>query len=638
MARLKIALSKQIITLMSVAALVQLGIVGGLAYIHTESERIAQKTDQAIHTADAISRLVDNLHSIVSDTDAAKLLITSGVISFGSQPVKIYEQFTQLKSLLKDKPQELAIVTTSERSSLQAMAIIQQLKDMRDNGEIFNRLERRPLVSQLLQLRQKIVSPDLLALADAERNIAERGPARQEKLRLHNRNLLIADGLATVAIFLLLTIFLLRNVAFRLNRAIENTERLLLDANHFMPTAQAEEQEDGDEISRLNNRLQQMGKTINQIASKQVAAVDNANDMICSLTEEGVISSSNSAAGKLMGCHPSELIGKNFRAIVHRSDANTLSTHLQNTRSNGGQASQKTVEVRLVNRARRSVPVLWSTQWNAEDNQYFAVAHDISQLKAAYSMKEEVLAIIANDLHGPIVNLQAFLDLLEEGSIARVEERGRRHINSARRQTNQMLMLINDMIDLEKAKGGLLQLQAETLNLDKVIDQAQMVIGPFAEEKGIVLDCRRSGLNVRGEEDKLLRILTNLLGNAVQHAPADSSVLLVTKCEGGQAQVSISDKGQGLLPEKVRTLFQAFNPSETSTALSAVGASANANPASSSTSLGGDASDTAGGAANGSSLALAMCKAFVELQGGKISAVSKPGEGTTITFTIPLSV
>ena len=147
MARLKIALSKQITTLISVAALVQLGIVGGLAYIHLESERIAHKTDRAIRTADSISRLVDNLHSIVSDTDAAKLLITSGVISFGTQPVKIYEQFSQLKSLLEDKPQELSVITTSERSSLQAMAIIQQLKDMRDNGEIFNRLERRPLVS-----------------------------------------------------------------------------------------------------------------------------------------------------------------------------------------------------------------------------------------------------------------------------------------------------------------------------------------------------------------------------------------------------------------------------------------------------------------------------------------------------------
>src|ERR1019366_1870963 len=101
---------------------------------------------------------------------------------------------------------------------------------------------------------------------------------------------------------------------------------------------------------------------------------------------------------------------------------------------------------------------------------------------------------------------------------------------------------INDMIDLEQAKNGMLVLNAAQLYLDNVIDQAQVVIGPFAEEKDVVLDCRRSGLTIQGEEDKLMRVVTNLLGNAVQYAPRETSILVVSKSQDGFAHVSISDK------------------------------------------------------------------------------------------------
>ena len=620
MSRLKLALSHQIVAVLTAAGLAQLGIIGWLGYVQYENDRISDRTERAQQVSDCIGRLSE-IYSAASNFDATSML-TSGSArpDFASQPSTIYEQYGLLKNLLKDKPKELAIVTDSDRAALQAMAIIQQLKDMHERGDPLNHLVAKPLLSQIHHLNRQIISPEMLELSESARLLAKQGPAKQKSLRDRNRWLLIADATLTALTFLFMALFFVRKVAYRLRRSVETTNDILNETSIFLPARKIDQTEDADEIAQLDRRFKDMAETINQIAAKQVAAVDNARDMICSLTEEGVINASNTAAGKLMGCHPSELIGKNFRSIVHRADATALSTHLQNTRSNGGQATQKTVEVRLVNRARRSVPVLWSSQWNSTDKQYFVVAHDISQLNAAHRMKQEVLAIVSNDLHGPVVNLQGFLDLLEEGSIAKVEDRGRRFIVSARRQANQMLMLINDMIDLEKAKGGLLVLQPETLNLDKVIDRAQAVIGPFAEEKGVILDCRRSGLSVNGEEDKLMRVLTNVLGYAVQSSPNDGTVLLLIKTHDSFAHVSINDKGLALSAEKVRTMFQAFAPGENM-----------------GTAGGGmEAAVQAAAAGSGSALALAMSKAFVELHGGTIAANSKPGEGTTITFTIPL--
>jgi signal transduction histidine kinase len=114
-----------------------------------------------------------------------------------------------------------------------------------------------------------------------------------------------------------------------------------------------------------------------------------------------------------------------------------------------------------------------------------------------------------------------------------------------------------------------------------------------------------------------MRVFTNLLGNAVQYAPRETSILVVSKSQDGFAQVSISDKGPGMPSELVATIFDAFSPT-----------------------AGADAADTAtdvtNGAPQGSGLGLAISKAFVELHGGTIAATSKVGEGTTIALTLPL--
>jgi signal transduction histidine kinase len=161
-------------------------------------------------------------------------------------------------------------------------------------------------------------------------------------------------------------------------------------------------------------------------------------------------------------------------------------------------------------------------------------------------------------------------------------------------------------------------LSAGQLNLDKIIDQAQVLIGPFAEAKDVVLDCRRGGLTVSGEEDKLVRVFTNLLGNAVRYAPRETSILVVSKSQDGFAQVNISDKGPGISAQNIGTIFDAFSPS-----------------------AGGEnielSSDMVEDLPPGS-VGLALTKAFVELHGGKISAASKAGEGTTFSFTLPLDL
>jgi len=601
----QISLFKKMLLLLALPAAVQLGITTGFIFLESQHEMQVQKVEHARLVHDSINQLIKDLYQIMSASETKTLMSMGEETSLlGQEQNSIYKQFALLKELLKNDATDLNVVQTSERSALEAMAIIQQLKEMHAQGDILNRPERRPLLIHLRRLVGTIVSPELVDLANRQSHIAEVGPGKQKRLREETWWLVGLGSFAQVVLFSVLAQFLVQRVFLRFERLVDNCQSIKQQAP-LQPV-----DEGHDEIATVDKTMHEMARAIGEITSKQMAVVDNAGDMIVSMDEDGKITSTNAAGGKLFGCHQADLIDKNYRDLVHRQDVSVLSNHLLLARSS---SPVKPVPLRMVGRGRRPLYAIWSAQWVESEGQYFAVVHDLTQLKEAQRMKQEVVSIVTQDLRTPLANLQAFWDLLDEGSIARVEERGKRYVTSAKRNTDQMVMLINDLIDMEKAKNGMLVLDADKLYLDNIIDRAQMVVGAFAEEKDVVLDCRRSGLSIEGEEDKLVRVLINLLGNAVQFAPRETSILVVSKSQDGFAQVSISDKGPGIAADRIGTIFDAFTP----TAASDENSDQNAAP--------------------GSGLSLAISKAFVELHGGKISAQSKIGEGTTIAFTLPLA-
>ncbi|MBS2010808.1 MAG: PAS domain-containing sensor histidine kinase [Cyanobacteria bacterium SZAS TMP-1] len=599
----QLSLLKKMILLLSLPAAVQLGITGGMLFLEYRTELQVQKADHARQIHDSINQLIKDLYQIMSSCENRTLTsLGPGNLIFGPEQSSIYKQYSLLKDLLKDSPADLAIVQTSERSALAAMAIVQQVKEMLDQGDIGNRPERRPMIMQLRRLTSMIASRELVDLANRQSQIVDAGPTKLRRLRQEAWWILGLGSFAELILFVALAQYLIQGVALRLDRLVDNTESLAQQA----PLHPVDEGD--DEIGLIDKTMHDMARSIEEITAKQMAVVDNAGDMIVSMDENGQITSTNAAGGKLFGCHQAELIGKNYRDIVNRKDIDALSNHLLLARANN---PVKPVPLRMVGRARRPLYAVWSAQWVESEGQYFAVVHDLTQLKEAEQMKQEVVSIVRQDLSVPLSNLSAFLNRLEDGASADTHA-----LASARRNANQMQMLINDLVDMEKAKNGMLVISADHLYLDKIIDMAQVLVAPFAEEKGVVLDCRRSGLTVNGEEDKLVRVLVNLLGNAVQFAPRETSILLVSKSQDGYAQISITDKGPGIAAEQLGTIFDAFTPGEITADEAAQSNAANS---------------------PGSGLSLAISKAFVELHGGKISVTSKPGAGTTITFTLPLA-
>ena len=225
--------------------------------------------------------------------------------------------------------------------------------------------------------------------------------------------------------------------------------------------------------------------------------------------------------------------------------------------------------------------------------------------KAALTTREEFLAIVSHDLRNPLNNISiAAQNLLEE------PEDTTELASSIKRSAGEMLRLIEDLLDLERIAAGKLTLQCEQHDVSEIIKQAVEKLQKAAAFKGISLRAEPRDVNgyVVCDRSRVMQVLSNLIQNAVKFTPANGQVCVSyqrTGPEGKEVQVSVSDTGEGIAPEKVKTIFERFSQMRDKDR-------------------------------RGLGLGLYIAKMMDEEHPGRIWVESKLGEGSTFYFTLPL--
>lgn len=224
-------------------------------------------------------------------------------------------------------------------------------------------------------------------------------------------------------------------------------------------------------------------------------------------------------------------------------------------------------------------------------------------------LKSEFIASISHELRTPLHTIIGFSDLLAEESEGPLNEEQKRFIGHIHRDSEHLLALINDVLDLSRIEAGGLNLHTEVLPLGDAISEAVNAIRPYAEAKGIFME-KGTDLNARVSADplRLRQILYNLLSNAVKFTAARGtiSVGVATLPNEQFVQITVSDTGIGIADEERAQIFDNFYQ---------VGV-------------------TTGGVREGTGLGLPICKQLVEMHGGRIWVESQPGQGSQFHFTL----
>ncbi|HEV8473130.1 MAG TPA: GAF domain-containing protein [Methylomirabilota bacterium] len=233
------------------------------------------------------------------------------------------------------------------------------------------------------------------------------------------------------------------------------------------------------------------------------------------------------------------------------------------------------------------------------------------QLEAASRHKDEFLASMSHELRTPLNAVIGFSEVLLEKMFGDVNAKQEEYLQDILASGRHLLSLINDILDLAKIEAGRMELDLEEFELAAAIDNALVLIRERATRKGLALGTAVDpGLgSVRGDQRKIKQVLLNLLSNAVKFTPEGGRVEVRAQRLDGHVEVAVTDTGIGIAPEDQDAVFEEFRQVGTDYAKKH----------------------------EGTGLGLTLSRKFVELHGGSIAVKSRPGEGSTFTFTLPVS-
>lgn len=236
------------------------------------------------------------------------------------------------------------------------------------------------------------------------------------------------------------------------------------------------------------------------------------------------------------------------------------------------------------------------------------IATDITERARIERLKNEFVSIVSHELRTPLTSIRGSLGLLDGGVVGELEARTSSLVKIALSNTERLIRLVNDILDLDKIETGKLELRSETLDPVSLANQAITEIAGFAEECGITLVREfEPACELRGDRDRLLQVLINLLSNAIKFSKNGDTVHVeLEEVASGTVRFSVRDEGPGIAEDQLPKLFRKFSQL--------------------------DESDTR--SVGGSGLGLAISKAIVDAHGGVIGVESQPGSGSRFHFEV----
>lgn len=234
----------------------------------------------------------------------------------------------------------------------------------------------------------------------------------------------------------------------------------------------------------------------------------------------------------------------------------------------------------------------------------------VSQLRADHQRRDERIAIMAHDVRTPLAVIMGCTQVLRDRWPSLEDKERRRLLESISRQAGGLLGLVQDALEVASIETGELRYDIRPLDMAELVRCLVADLCAADDDLNVVVRVPEELPKALGDEQRHREILFNLLTNAMKFSPRGEPIEVELDVDAEMLTVSVTDHGIGIEPEDVRRIFAKFSRVE---------------------QLDGD------GLAEGYGLGLYICKSLVEAQGGNIWVESKPGEGPTFKYTLPIA-
>ncbi|QDG50641.1 GAF domain-containing protein [Persicimonas caeni] len=238
------------------------------------------------------------------------------------------------------------------------------------------------------------------------------------------------------------------------------------------------------------------------------------------------------------------------------------------------------------------------------------IAEDITRQHEVEKMKDEFISIVSHELRTPLTPIKGIFEILGRDEKFAGDVATERMIELGLRNSNRLLKLIDDLLDIQKLSLSTIHFDNELVDVAAVVSEALQINEPLGDSKNIdfVLDVDEPHLEVHADRERLMQVFTNLLSNAVKFSEPSQRVEMHIARVDDHARVSVTDHGTGIPEEAQERVFQKFVQADSSMTRKH----------------------------GGTGLGLAISQAIVERLGGRIYFESEVDEGTTFFVELPL--
>lgn len=348
-----------------------------------------------------------------------------------------------------------------------------------------------------------------------------------------------------------------------------------------------------------------------ELSRQQEILLDSVADGICGVDHDGLVSFANPAAGRLLGATPGSLTGRSVHEVLHGSAApdRRCADDCALRRAAGHQLAVSG-EDNIFRADGSSFAAEYALTPIVEQGRFTGSVlsfRDISQRFALDRLKDEFISTVSHELRTPLTSIRGALGLLSSGILGAVNEKASNLLRIALSNSDRLVRLINDILDLERIQSGREPLAFRPVQLAELVRQAIDGMQPVADAAGVQLIHDTTQVEVAADTDRMLQVLTNLLSNAVKFSPPNSTVSIMLRPGTTGVTLSVIDHGRGIPADKLEAIFGRFEQV--------------------------DASDSR--QKGGSGLGLAICRSIVMQHSGRIWAERNPLRGSTFRVFLP---
>jgi signal transduction histidine kinase len=226
----------------------------------------------------------------------------------------------------------------------------------------------------------------------------------------------------------------------------------------------------------------------------------------------------------------------------------------------------------------------------------------------AITIRDEFISVASHELKTPVTSVKMFTQILKKHSEQIGDAKAVNHLSKMDKQINKLTELIYDLLNVSKIQAGKMEFQNELFDFDSAVLEVIDVLQQSSDHHKLVVE-GKTGQKIYGDEERIGQVVNNLISNAIKYSPKAIKVLITLSSDKKNVQVSVHDFGIGMSNEHIGRIFERFYRVY-------------------------DANDKT---FPGLGIGLYISSEIVKRHGGKLWVDSTPGEGSTFSFSLPIS-